>query len=135
MASEKNKEEGGDVLVHISSKRPPSHLDEMRTHITIGEDFASNSTGFTHPDAFASIGIDGSFRMSHFQDEFDIRIEKLDEKRRFMQFEMNGIDTSIANALRRILLSEVCVISSCDDSHSKILHPFKNYKIGTYNGN
>lgn len=54
------------------------------------------------------MGVDNSLRMDNFCKNFKIEIKRLTEDE--MEFDMIGIDASIANAFRRILIAEVCVV-------------------------
>ena len=55
--------------------------------------------------AYASLGIDNSLSLIKFSKGFSINVLNLTDNE--MQFEMKGVDAPIANAFRRILLSEV----------------------------
>ncbi len=57
------------------------------------------------PDALKSLGIDNTFSMEDFRENFRIDIvSSTDEE---LVFDMVGVDASIANALRRIMIAEV----------------------------
>ncbi len=95
---------------HIS-KKPlgdvSPELEEIRSRVFIGKDEVSHPTGIDHPDAFIGLGIDQTFDMETFQKHFKIEIQEIDFEENSMVFDMSGVDTSLANAFRRILLSEV----------------------------
>lgn len=55
--------------------------------------------------AYAAMGVDNSLRLDEFRKNFKVKVMKLSEED--MEFDLIGIDASIANALRRILISEV----------------------------
>lgn len=55
--------------------------------------------------AFASMGVDNSLRSEQFRNNFRVEIMKLDDDD--IEFDMIGIDASVANAFRRILIAEV----------------------------
>lgn len=55
--------------------------------------------------AYASMGVDNSLRLDHFRNTFRVEVKRLN--REDMEFDMIGIDAAIANAFRRILISEV----------------------------
>ncbi len=55
------------------------------------------------------MGVDNSWNFGEFKDNFQIIIKKLDKE--VMEFDMIGVDPSIANALRRILIAEVPTIA------------------------
>lgn len=56
--------------------------------------------------AYSSMGVDNSLRMDQFCNNFRVEVIRLSEDD--MEFDMIGIDPSIANAFRRILIAEVC---------------------------
>lgn len=51
------------------------------------------------------MGIDNSLRFDQFRNNFKVEVKRLTEDD--MEFDMIGIDASIANAFRRLLISEV----------------------------
>ena len=51
---------------------------------------------------------------------FRVRVVSLDEMD--MEFDMIGIDAPIANAIRRILIAEVCVCVCEDDALKAFIH-------------
>ncbi|GAA0169653.1 DNA-directed RNA polymerase [Lithospermum erythrorhizon] len=61
--------------------------------------------------AYASMKVDNSLRLDQFRSNFRVQVTKIekDEKKEedLIEFDMVGIDASIANAFRRILISEV----------------------------
>ena len=60
----------------------------------------------TYSGAYASMGVDNSLRLDNFCSNFGVKVERLTEED--MEFDMIGIDPALANAFRRILISEVC---------------------------
>lgn len=56
--------------------------------------------------AYVSMGVDNSLRLDQFCNNFKVEVVRLTEDE--MEFDMINIDPSIANAFRRILISEVC---------------------------
>lgn len=55
--------------------------------------------------AYATSGVDNSVRLDNFCDDFKVEVIRLTEDE--MEFDMIGIDPALANAFRRILISEV----------------------------
>ena len=55
--------------------------------------------------AYAMAGIDNSFDISHFKKTVSLDIKSLSPTE--MEFDLNGVDASIANALRRVMIGEV----------------------------
>lgn len=60
--------------------------------------------------AYASLGVDNSSLESFFKD-FKVVINRLTEDE--IEFDMIGIDAALANAFRRILISEVFFFLNC----------------------
>ena len=54
--------------------------------------------------AYASMGVDNSLQLDCFRDNF--KVEVIQMTKDDMEFDMIGIDAAIANAFRRILISE-----------------------------
>ncbi|GMY18678.1 26S rRNA (cytosine-C(5))-methyltransferase NOP2B-like isoform X2 [Fagus crenata] len=57
--------------------------------------------------AFASVGLDNSFRLDHFRNNFRVEVTQYSKDGLDMEFDMIGIDPALANAFRRILIAEV----------------------------
>lgn len=60
---------------------------------------------FQYSGAYASMGVDNSIRVDNFRDNFRVEVIRLTDED--MEFDMIGIDPALANAFRRILISEV----------------------------
>lgn len=54
------------------------------------------------------MGVDNSFRLEEFRKSFRVEVISLTEDD--MEFDMIGIDAALANAFRRILISEVRIV-------------------------
>lgn len=61
--------------------------------------------GIQYSGAYASMGVDNSMGPEKFSSNFKIEIIRLTEDE--IEFDMIGIDPSLANAFRRILIAEV----------------------------
>lgn len=57
--------------------------------------------------AFASVGLDNSFRLDQFRNNFRVEVIRFSDDGMDMEFDMIGIDPALANAFRRILIAEV----------------------------
>lgn len=55
--------------------------------------------------AYASVGVDNSVQLDYFRRKFQVEVVRLTKDE--MEFDLIGIDPSIANAFRRILIAEV----------------------------
>lgn len=60
---------------------------------------------FQYSGAYASMGVDNGIRVDNFRDNFRVEVIRLTDED--MEFDMIGIDPALANAFRRILISEV----------------------------
>lgn len=83
----------------------PAHLQEIRDKVFVHSTHLDHTNAAEDPDAFRAVDFDNSFTLEDFKKKFKITvIEKSDEK---MVFDMVGVGAPIANALRRILISDV----------------------------
>lgn len=55
--------------------------------------------------AYAAMGVDNSLRLDEFRKKFRVEVVRLTEDD--MEFDLVGVDASLANAFRRILIAEV----------------------------
>eukprot|EP01084_Bolivina_argentea_P150455 262758_1 len=85
----------------------PKHLQEIKDNVFIEKEAPKHTSDITDPDAFISLGIDNSWSIEKLISDFSIDIKEIDYENNSMIFDMIGIDTSIANAFRRVLLSEI----------------------------
>ncbi|KAJ2616237.1 DNA-directed RNA polymerase core subunit rpc40 [Coemansia sp. RSA 1365] len=76
---------------------------EDRNRVVILEDRVENVSGAEFPMSFD--GQETAFNMESFRDSFDIRIIRVTPTD--IEFDLIGVDASIANALRRVLMAEV----------------------------
>ncbi|KAM0887051.1 hypothetical protein ACQ4PT_029285 [Festuca glaucescens] len=83
----------------------PDHLELQRTRVVCKADAPTHTEGFQYSGAFAAMGVDNSVSVEKFCNNFKIKINRLTEDD--MEFDMIGVDASIANAFRRILIAEV----------------------------
>jgi DNA-directed RNA polymerase I and III subunit RPAC1 len=83
----------------------PDHLEEIRTKVFVRSTHLDHTNAAEDPDAFRALDFDNSFSLDDFKQNFKITIqEKSAEK---LVFDMVGASAPIANALRRILISDV----------------------------
>ncbi|XP_028396021.1 DNA-directed RNA polymerases I and III subunit RPAC1-like [Dendronephthya gigantea] len=78
-------------------------LTEMRTRVGLQEHGLINTQNTAYPGTYH--GYDDSWNFDEFKKNFRIDVVSLEENN--IEFDMVGIDASIANAFRRILLAEV----------------------------
>uniref|UniRef100_A0A452YZR6 DNA-directed RNA polymerase RpoA/D/Rpb3-type domain-containing protein n=1 Tax=Aegilops tauschii subsp. strangulata TaxID=200361 RepID=A0A452YZR6_AEGTS len=83
----------------------PDFLELQRTRVLCKADAPTHTEGFQYSGAFAAMGVDTSVSVEKFCKNFKIEINRLTDED--MEFDMIGVDASIANAFRRILIAEV----------------------------
>jgi len=88
-----------------SRNKLPDHLELQRTRVVCKADAPTHTEGFQYSGAFAAMGVDNSVSVEKFCNDFKIKINRLTEDD--MEFDMIGVDASMANAFRRILIAEV----------------------------
>ncbi|KAK3285408.1 hypothetical protein CYMTET_6991 [Cymbomonas tetramitiformis] len=88
-----------------SETKLPPHLEEQRTRIFCGKDAPTHARSNNFSGAYRSLGEDHSFDNASFKENFRIDIKRMDSE--VMEFDMIGVDASIANAFRRILIADV----------------------------
>lgn len=81
------------------------HLELMRTRVFCKADAPIHTEGVEYSGAYAAIGFDNSLQLADFCRDFKVEIQKLKDD--VIEFDMIGIDASLANAFRRILIAEV----------------------------
>eukprot|EP01090_Pellita_catalonica_P022813 TRINITY_DN8_c0_g1_i1.p1 TRINITY_DN8_c0_g1~~TRINITY_DN8_c0_g1_i1.p1 ORF type:complete len:339 (+),score=37.32 TRINITY_DN8_c0_g1_i1:1017-2033(+) len=85
--------------------------DELDPYVRLDNIAPSNTYTMKSADAFAYSGKDNSWNFKKFSDRFKIVIHSWDKKNQELIFDMIGIDAPLANAFRRIMLSEVPTIA------------------------
>ncbi|XP_058954480.2 DNA-directed RNA polymerases I and III subunit RPAC1 isoform X2 [Pocillopora verrucosa] len=78
-------------------------VEEIRTRVSLQEHDVINTHSTDFPGNYP--GYDDTWSQEKFEEKFCIEIKHLDESE--LEFDMIGVDAAIANAVRRILLSEV----------------------------
>ncbi|TVU11115.1 hypothetical protein EJB05_44680 [Eragrostis curvula] len=101
--SKKTKEV--EEVAEQQENKLPDYLELQRTRVVCKADAPVHTQGFQYSGAFAAMGVDNSVSVEKFCKNFKIEINRLTEDD--MEFDMIGIDASIANAFRRILIAEV----------------------------
>lgn len=79
-------------------------MQDLKTKVKVGR-FAPEQTNTISYHGSFGANHDNSFTMSHFQQDFDIRIKESTPDK--LVLDMLGVDAPLANAFRRILISEV----------------------------
>ncbi|XP_021689849.2 uncharacterized protein LOC110671641 isoform X2 [Hevea brasiliensis] len=83
----------------------PPHLQLQRTRVVCKADAPIHTDNILYSGAYASMGVDNSIHLDSFRSNFKVEVIRLTKDD--MEFDMIGIDASIANAFRRILISEL----------------------------
>lgn len=78
-------------------------LDVRPTHIAFNDCYQTSEINYS--EAFASIGRRNSFDLQDFFDNINIDILRSEPDE--LEFDITGIDAPLANAFRRIMISEV----------------------------
>uniref|UniRef100_A0A2N9FSQ9 DNA-directed RNA polymerase RpoA/D/Rpb3-type domain-containing protein n=1 Tax=Fagus sylvatica TaxID=28930 RepID=A0A2N9FSQ9_FAGSY len=85
----------------------PPHVELQRTRVFCNSDAPTHTDSIQYSGAFASVGLDNSFRLDHFRNNFRVEVTQYSKDGLDMEFDMIGIDPALANAFRRILIAEV----------------------------
>eukprot|EP00741_Cyanophora_paradoxa_P015075 tig00020848_g14546.t1 len=83
----------------------PKHLEEQRRAVTANFDAPVYTGNFDYSGSFSSLGIDNTWSLESFQE--NLKVEVVSWDREVAVIDVSGIDAPIANAIRRILLSEI----------------------------
>ena len=83
----------------------PAHIEEQRTRVSVRKDSVEYPNTVEYAGTYFASGVDNSFTMDRFTRELRIHVQSLEAEN--ISFDVVGIDAAIANAFRRILLSEV----------------------------
>lgn len=85
--------------------RLPENLELQRTRVFCKADAPIHTEGVEYSGAYSALGIDNSLQLDDFRRDFKVEMHKLTND--VIEFDMIGIDASLANAFRRILIAEV----------------------------
>ncbi|KAJ0982020.1 hypothetical protein J5N97_010275 [Dioscorea zingiberensis] len=89
----------------VSKGKLPEHLEVQRTRVVCKPDAPIHTEPIHYSGAFASMGVDNGVTLESFCKNFKIEVVELTAVS--MEFDMIGINASLANAFRRILIAEV----------------------------
>ncbi|KAI7884417.1 hypothetical protein K492DRAFT_191856 [Lichtheimia hyalospora FSU 10163] len=81
----------------------PENVELLRTRVVLERDRVFSVSGSDYPHQYP--GIDNTWNLEEFKKRFQIKINRLTPEN--MEFDLVGVDASIANAFRRILIAEV----------------------------
>ncbi|CAI9116666.1 OLC1v1017872C2 [Oldenlandia corymbosa var. corymbosa] len=83
----------------------PPHIQLQKTRVVCNKEAPTNTENVQYAGAYAAAGVDNTVRLDDFRENFRVEVIKLTEDD--MEFDLIGLDASIANAFRRILISEL----------------------------
>eukprot|EP01128_Nolandella_sp_AFSM9_P009107 TRINITY_DN5744_c0_g1_i1.p1 TRINITY_DN5744_c0_g1~~TRINITY_DN5744_c0_g1_i1.p1 ORF type:complete len:356 (-),score=76.88 TRINITY_DN5744_c0_g1_i1:55-1122(-) len=83
----------------------PAELRTKHTHVQLRPDTLHDTNTPIAHDVYAELGIDNSFSLARFQEEFEVKIRSMNKEE--MVFDVIGLDAPMANALRRMMIAEV----------------------------
>ena len=89
----------------MSAQKLADNLEELRNRVNVHATHLSNTVEIEDPDAFRNVDYDNSFTAEDFKQNFKINF--LQNTPDTLIFEMIGISAPLANALRRIFISDV----------------------------
>ncbi|XP_073047932.1 uncharacterized protein [Primulina eburnea] len=92
-------------LPDVPMGKLPPHLEFQRTRVLCTFDAPTQTEKIQSSGAYASMGVDNSMQFEVFRNNFRVEVIRLTEDD--MEFDMIGIDASLANAFRRILIAEL----------------------------
>jgi len=85
----------------------PKHLEERRTRVRCGADAPTWTSTLKTASAFAHLGVDNTLDLESFSQGLKIKVQDYKPNEGLLVFDLIGVDASIANAFRRILISEL----------------------------
>ncbi|XP_050367872.1 uncharacterized protein LOC126786172 [Argentina anserina] len=109
-SNSEQSDSGNDTLSFIENLpdvpmgQLPPHIDFQRTRVDCKADAPIHTDTFQYSGAYQSLKVDNSL-LDSFSSNFRVEVIRLEKNE--MEFDMIGIDPAIANAFRRILISEV----------------------------
>jgi len=89
----------------MDQKKLPKNLESNKKKIHFTNEGLLNSQDVDYAGAFANLNFDNSKSVEDFMQQLDIKILSMNQTD--MTFEIKGIEAPIANALRRIIISEI----------------------------
>ncbi|KAK7859863.1 dna-directed rna polymerases i and iii subunit rpac1 [Quercus suber] len=111
-SEEQKQESKGGGIDYIMSlpdvpRNLPPHVELQRTRVFANIDAPTHTDSIQYSGAFVSVGLDNSFRLDQFRNNFRVEVIRFSDDGMDMEFDMIGIDPALANAFRRILIAEV----------------------------
>lgn len=92
-------------LPDVTEGQLPSHIQLQRTRVRCNSDAPIHTENVQYSGAYSSVGVDNSLQLEQFRKNFRVEVIRLNKED--MEFDMIGVDPSLANAFRRILIAEL----------------------------
>lgn len=112
-ASKKQKKSDIELPTADTLRSAPDGLPERLKHqhkfVTCGADVNVHTDTRTSAHAYSALDIDNSWSYDQFARGFSIKVNEM--KDADMEFDVNGLDPAIMNAIRRVLISEVPTVA------------------------
>jgi len=83
----------------------PLNLAEKKRLVVLTNTAPTNTRNLYYSGAYRQLNVDNSFSLDDFKENFKIHLISCDDQT--LVFDMVGVEAPIANALRRILISEI----------------------------
>ncbi len=87
----------------VNAQERQEKLNLRRSEVGIEHDRVTDVSSTDFPGHYP--GVDDSWNLERFKEQFSTKIYRNEDQ--FLEFDMIGVDASIANAIRRILISEI----------------------------
>eukprot|EP00878_Enallax_costatus_P028380 GHUV01030653.1.p1 GENE.GHUV01030653.1~~GHUV01030653.1.p1 ORF type:complete len:181 (+),score=61.63 GHUV01030653.1:293-835(+) len=87
----------------------PEPLETQRNYVLCGPVVNTHTQTQTSASQYMPVGVDNSWDFDAWSGDFEIKVQSLSPDR--VVFDMIGVDPAVANALRRILISEVPTVA------------------------
>lgn len=92
---------------HASSSKLPESVYNPRRHVGVHAEWVSDVSSTDYPGHYPNE--DHSWNLEKFKKNLQVKVQRLSQ--RSIEFDLVGVDASIANAFRRILIAEVPTIA------------------------
>lgn len=80
-------------------------IEFLKKHVVLEENVITSTFGMDYPGTYESVDESKGFDLEEFKKNFQIKLIKCTKEK--LEFDMIGVDVSVANAIRRILIAEV----------------------------
>ncbi|KAL9650289.1 hypothetical protein ABK040_014943 [Willaertia magna] len=105
MSSSESDEMSTTTSGSETEQKLPPQIEDMITRVRVGRYAPTQTSTLSYHSSFEHLHFDNSFSFEKFKKNFKVNI--LSKNESDMVFEMTGIDAPLANAFRRIMLSDI----------------------------